>query len=123
MTEKEFLREISKSTFSFTRDTEPIKKDLMNKLEAYGLVELIGKNKYRLTQKGYLANEIGFEKWLAENKRKQILEDEKIRVELDLAEKTLKEFPKTKWFARVGFIIGIILLIKEVIELIIELKN
>lgn len=95
----------------------------MNKLEAYGLVELIGKNKYRLTQKGYLANEIGFEKWLAENKRKQILEDEKIRVELDLAEKTLKEFPKTKWFARVGFIIGIILLIKEVIELIIELKN
>ena len=35
-------------------------------------------------------------------------------------EKTLKEFPKTKWFARIGFIIGILLALKELYILIFQ---
>lgn len=56
----EFINEIAeRGSFSFTKDTNPIKRQLMNKLEAYGLVMLIGKNKYRLSQQGYLAHEKG----------------------------------------------------------------
>jgi hypothetical protein len=46
------------------------------------------------------------------------IESKKTKAELDLAEKTLNEFPKTKWFARIGFIIGIILMLKELYILI-----
>lgn len=45
---------------------------------------------------------------------------EKTEVDFKLAKKTLEEFPKTKWFARIGFIIGIILLLKELYILIWE---
>jgi hypothetical protein len=37
----------------------------------------------------------------------------KTNTDLELAEKTLKEFPKTKWFARIGFFIAIVLALKE----------
>jgi|GEM_PF-2409345 len=40
-------------------------------------------------------------------------------VNLELAEKTLKEFPKTKWFARIGFGIAVILALKELIMIFI----
>ena len=33
--------------------------------------------------------------------------------DLKLAEKTLKEFPKTKWLARIGLLIAIVLALKE----------
>ena len=46
------------------------------------------------------------------------LEFEKTKVDLELAKETLKEFPKTKWFARLGFAIGIVLLLKELYMLI-----
>lgn len=53
--------------------------------------------------------------------RKQDIEEldyRKSKVDLALAEKMLKEFPKTKWFARIGFIIGIGLAILELIKYI-----
>ncbi|MCH8535972.1 MAG: hypothetical protein LAT51_12950 [Flavobacteriaceae bacterium] len=37
------------------------------------------------------------------------------KVNLELAEKTLQEFPRTKWFARIGFFIAVILAFKEII--------
>jgi hypothetical protein len=37
----------------------------------------------------------------------------KTNTDLELAEKTLKEFPKTKWFARIGLFIAIVLALKE----------
>ena len=42
----------------------------------------------------------------------------KTNTDLKLAEKTLKEFPKTKWFARIGLFIAIVLALKELYILI-----
>jgi hypothetical protein len=53
-----------------------------------------------------------------QQKRKEELEIRKSNIDLELAERTLKEFPKTKWFARIGFIIGIVLILKELYILI-----
>ena len=50
---------------------------------------------------------------LKEENYKTQLELRKTEVDLDLAEKTLREFPKTKLFARIGFFIGIVLALKE----------
>lgn len=50
---------------------------------------------------------------LKKENHKTELELKKNEVDLDLAKKTLKEFPKTKLFARVGFAIAIVLALKE----------
>jgi predicted transcriptional regulator len=46
------------------------------------------------------------------------LEVEKLKTDLKLAQETLKEFPKTKWFARIGLFISILLALKELYILI-----
>ncbi|AUS06833.1 hypothetical protein [Pseudotamlana carrageenivorans] len=46
---------------------------------------------------------------------------EKTEVDFELAKKTLEEFPRTKWFARVGFFIGIGLAILELIKFLIPI--
>ncbi|MHB1147770.1 MAG: hypothetical protein ACYC01_09265 [Lutibacter sp.] len=38
---------------------------------------------------------------------------EKNTVDFELSNKMLLEFPKTKWFARIGFFIAVLLLLKE----------
>lgn len=43
---------------------------------------------------------------------------EKSEVDFELTKKTLEEFPRTKWFARLGFLIGVILAVKEIYTLI-----
>jgi hypothetical protein len=43
---------------------------------------------------------------------------EKSEVDFELTKRTLKEFPKTKWFARLGFIIAVVLALKELYMLI-----
>lgn len=52
---------------------------------------------------------------------KENLELEKTEVDLDLAKKMLKEYPKTKWFARFGFFIALGLAIFQIIRFILEL--
>ena len=49
---------------------------------------------------------------------KEHIEFEKSKVDLKLAKETLKEFPRTKWFARIGFFISILLLAKEIYTLL-----
>lgn len=66
-----------------------------------------------LKQGGYAQSELNNEIELQKNLERENLELEKTKVDLKLAKETLKEFPRTKWFARIGFIIGIILLLKE----------
>ena len=51
-------------------------------------------------------------------KEKDVIEFEKSKIDLELAKKMLEEFPKTKWFARIGFIIAIVLMLKELYILI-----
>lgn len=43
---------------------------------------------------------------------------EKSEVDFELAKRTLEEFSKTKWFARFGFIIAVVLAFKELYILI-----
>jgi hypothetical protein len=43
---------------------------------------------------------------------------EKSEVDFELTKRTLEEFPKTKWFARLGFIIAVVLALKELYILI-----
>ncbi|PVX49385.1 hypothetical protein C7377_1801 [Balneicella halophila] len=44
----------------------------------------------------------------------------KTKTDLNLAQEMLKEYPRTKWFARISFAIVIILALKELYELIIK---
>ena len=60
---------------------------------------------------------------LEKQAEKEELEIRKSKVDLELAERTLKEFPRTKWFARFGFFIGVILGLKELIEWIMQLQS
>tara|TARA_R110000868_G_scaffold224080_2_gene475971 strand:+ start:617 stop:1078 length:462 start_codon:yes stop_codon:yes gene_type:complete len=68
-------------------------------------------------------NQGGFtkqEKDEAEQKRIQNERDniafEKSKIDLDLAKKMLKEYPKTKWMSRLGFFIGTVLAILKLVE-------
>lgn len=64
----------------------------------------------------YFKSQGGFKKVydnLLKNSQKEEIDFEKSKVDLDLAKKMLKEFPKTKWFARIGFAIAILLALKE----------
>lgn len=63
-----------------------------------------------------IKTKISLEKQKAEEK--EIIEFEKSKVDLELAKKTLKEFPRTKWFARIGFVIAVVLALKELYMLL-----
>lgn len=52
---------------------------------------------------------------------KDTLDFEKTKVDLELAQNMLKEYPKTKWFARIGFAIAIILALLEIIQWLMKL--
>jgi len=57
--------------------------------------------------------------WFEYNKFLNDIKDTEIRklkIDLSLAEKTLNEFPRTKWFAIIGFFTGIGLSILELIK-------
>jgi len=93
----------------------PLEKD-------FKLIESSGKNAFRLTDKGWkFTTFTDLMKELEEEKKQKQIEFEKTKVDLKLAEKMLKEYPKTKWFARIGFFIGLCLAILEVSKWIIQL--
>ena len=50
------------------------------------------------------------------NFKKESIEFEKSKIDLELAQKMLKEYPCTKWFARIGFVIEIVLAVLEIIQ-------
>lgn len=58
-----------------------------------------------------------------ERERKEKLQIKKTEIDLELAEKMLEEYPKTKWFARIGFLIAVVLVLKELIQWIIQLQS
>lgn len=68
----------------------------------------------------FLKND-GFTKIESDLKEKHDIEYRKSKVDLELAEKMLKEYPKTKWFARIGFIIGICLAVLELLKFLIPI--
>lgn len=67
-----------------------------------------------LTEKGRLAKFKGGVLVLENSiEEKENIEFEKLKIDLDLAKKMLKEFPRTKFLSWAGFIIAILLLLKE----------
>ena len=61
-----------------------------------------------------------YKKWKNDKEETEL---KKLNTDLSLAEKTLNEFPKTKWFARIGFFIGIILAIVQLIQWLMKLQS
>lgn len=70
---------------------------------------------YSITDKGeeFLKQIIEEHKYIAEKER---IEFEKSKIDLDLAQKMLKEYPYTKWFARISILIAVVLAILEIIR-------
>ena len=66
------------------------------------------------TYEKYVENE---SKKTARRKEKEKIEFEKSKTDLILAQRMLKEFPKTKFIARVGAFIALVLFIIKIIEM------
>lgn len=86
--------------------------------DAGDLIQITGLTEPFLAQGGFTDIELGKVVDHFKKIERDKIELEKAKIDLELAKKTLDEFPKTKWFARIGFIIGIILLLKELYVLI-----
>jgi len=90
----------------------------------YGLVKKAKGSNYRLTTKGSEFESFEkLEKEIAESKKRKDIEFKKTQIDLELTERTLRDYPKTKLLARIGAFTGIILLLLKVIEWIMKLKQ
>ncbi|MDI1304354.1 MAG: hypothetical protein PSX42_05840 [bacterium] len=124
------LNDFSKIPFNkIIDDLKVSRRDVINAVDASeskGLIEFSGNTHIsaRLTRFGfeivkhggwlkYIQNEKSELNFIAEKER---IEFEKSKIDLELSKKMLKEFPKTKWFARIGFVIAIILAVLEIIQ-------
>ncbi len=97
-TEDEILQQIRHDGFvSFTKDDSDERSQARDRLSAYGLVYDNPKNNWRLTENGYKAVDIGFDKWLRKKDQKGLIP-------------WLKKF---WWYALIPFMIGLILLVIE----------
>ena len=74
-------------------------------------------NRFTISPKGekYLQKLISADNYIAE---KEKIEFEKSKIDLDLASKMLKDYNVTKWIARVGFFIALMLAVLEIIKYI-----
>jgi shikimate kinase len=79
------------------------------------LVIMVTGGSVALSDKGLRISENGgWIKHLESEKEKQDFEVKKSKIDFKLANETLKELPKTKLFAIVGFIIAVVLALKEI---------
>jgi len=60
---------------------------------------------------------------LAKQLEKEQIEFDKSKIDLELAKRMLKDFPKTKWQARIGITIAIVLALKELYIWIMQLSS
>ena len=74
-------------------------------------------NTFTISSKGekYLEKLISKDNYIAEKER---IEFEKSKIDLDLASKILKEYNFTKWIARIGFFIALMLALLEIVKYI-----
>lgn len=84
--------------------------------EYSSLISATGITKIFLEQGGFTCVENEKKEKAFKESQLAVLELEKAKVDLELAKKMLKEYPRTKWIARIGFIIGIGLAILELIK-------
>ena len=123
------VKSIQKDLFPYYNDDQII--SLLNQIQsnrpdilkykrtdAGDLIQITGLTESFLNQGGFTKIEENRNFELEKKNKRENFEFEKAKIDLELAKKMLKEFPKTKWFARIGFIIGILLLLKELYILI-----
>ena len=67
-----------------------------------------------------LGKEKAEKKTIKKAKKKDNIEFEKTKIDLELSKKMLEEYPYTKWFARIGFVIALGLAILEIVKVIIK---
>ena len=88
---------------------------LRNLEENYNLImKRQGTRQYDLTKAGW--NFTSFKKLEKEQREKEELEKKKLLADLDLAEKTLKDYPKTKCFAIIGLLVSSALAIVQLLK-------
>ena len=99
-------------------------------LDEKGLVnfELTQSFRCTLTEFGFeIAKNGGWLKFIAEQKEQneqneikktetELITFEKSKIDLELSKKMLEEYPYTKWFARIGFVIALILAVLEILQ-------
>jgi len=83
------------------------------------LIDDFGSERYRLTDVGWEFESFSkLEQQKKDEKSREQLEFEKSKIDFKLAEKMLKDYPKTKWIARISIILGIGLAILEILRAI-----
>jgi hypothetical protein len=106
----------------FSINDNDIGKEAYRMCKILELVNIIDKTSFELNKKGFsVIQEGGIEKFIENEKELKDLEFEKSKIDLELSKKTLKEFPKTKFRARIAYIIAIILALVQVTQWIIKL--
>ena len=121
---------IENVTFSFSSryNFESKEKNLeysnaLDDLTELELITVLKNNSIRLTPLGRkIYNEKSLKEFIDKKALKELKKEEKENIDFQLAKKMLKEYPKTKWFARIGFIIGVVLMLKELYIWIIQLQ-
>ncbi|MFC0878960.1 hypothetical protein ACE01N_20365 [Saccharicrinis sp. FJH2] len=101
-------------------------KNNINSSDFHKIYDIIFDNEWAInTKKGAKLKPLGIKKLKELSDEIEIEKDElkKSKIDLELSERMLEEYPKTKWFARIGFIIAVILVLKELVLLIIELLS
>lgn len=103
----------------------PDSQEAIRLIKEFNLVNIITEKENLIKQSVTISREgkkvlneyTNFESYFIEKnnikKREKEFEIEIKKTDLKLAKETLKEFPKTKWFARIGFFIAILLMLKE----------
>lgn len=127
------IKYIQEELFPFYNDDQII--SLLNKIQnnrpdvllykrtdAGDIIKITGLTEDFLNKGGFTYVENNWKIEDYKRKEKENIEFEKNKVELELAKKMLKEYPKTKWFARIGAFIGIFLALKELYEWIMQLN-
>jgi len=100
-------------------------KEALRFLEIENIIYLYSDRKYELLELGkdVIKNNNNWKETIKENNSKIEIEERKSKIDLELAEQMLKEYPKTKWFARFGFFIGVILAIVQLIQWTMQLLS
>lgn len=87
------------------------------------LIQITGLTESFLSQGGFTKIEENRNFEFKKKDKRETLEFKKTKIDLELAEKMLEEFPKTKWQARIGITIAIVLLLKELYIWIMQLSS
>ncbi len=82
------------------------------------LIISTGITKKFIEQGGFSQSEKESNELKSKQAEREQIEFEKAKIDLELAKKMLKEYPKTKWFARIAFFIALALGLLELVKFI-----